>query len=359
MCKDEGKLMGMAADGHYDEKIYRILNSIIDYKNLRFFPSNTSSRTMITLDTMFNMGEFSTQEKRNIFCYNLQKLTNDLFLNFLNDLHKLYPEYKKLCFSGGLFANVKLNQKINELNWVDEIYVLPPMGDEGLALGACIYKAVQLGEITKPKKLNDVFFGISYSNDEIYEISKEFDFKRVEYSPEKIAKEINKGSIVGWFQGGSEHGPRALGARSILVKPTDINTHKVLNERLRRHDTMPFAPIILSEKFEDVFTTSKSKYTAEFMTLCFSTKEEWIDKIPAVIQKSDKTARPQVVCKEKLPKFWSILNEYYKLSGIPLLLNTSFNSHNEPIIENPIQAFSALKKGIIDKLIIEDYVYFN
>jgi carbamoyltransferase len=122
---------------------------------------------------------------------------------------------------------------------------------------------------------------------------------------------------------------------------------------------MPFAPIILSEKFEDVFTTSKSKYTAEFMTLCFSTKEEWIDKIPAVIQKSDKTARPQVVCKEKLPKFWSILNEYYKLSGIPLLLNTSFNSHNEPIIENPIQAFSALKKGIIDKLIIEDYVYFN
>jgi carbamoyltransferase len=122
---------------------------------------------------------------------------------------------------------------------------------------------------------------------------------------------------------------------------------------------MPFAPIILSEKFDEVFTSSKSKYTAEFMTLCFSTKEEWINKIPAVIQKSDKTARPQIVVKDKLPKFWNILNEYYKLSGIPLLLNTSFNSHNEPIIENPNQAFSSLKNGIIDKLIIEDYVYFN
>lgn len=359
MCKDEGKLMGMAPDGHYDERIYKILNSIIDYKDLRFFPSSTSSRTMTTLDIMFNRGEFNTQEKRNIFCYNLQKLTNDLFLKFISDLHNLYPDYKKLCFSGGLFANVKLNQKINELDWVDEIYVLPPMGDEGLALGGCIYKAVQLGEITKPKKLNDVFFGTKYSNDEIYEISKKYNFKRVEYSAEKMAKDINQGLIIGWFQNGSEHGPRALGGRSILVRPTDTHTHKVLNTRLKRYDTMPFAPIILSEKFDEVFTSSKSKYTAEFMTLCFSTKEEWINKIPAVIQKSDKTARPQIVVKDKLPKFWNILNEYYKLSGIPLLLNTSFNSHNEPIIENPNQAFSSLKNGIIDKLIIEDYVYFN
>jgi carbamoyltransferase len=214
-------------------------------------------------------------------------------------------------------------------------------------------------KITKPKKLNDVFFGTKYSNDEIYEISKKYNFKRVEYSAEKMAKDINQGLIIGWFQNGSEHGPRALGGRSILVRPTDTHTHKVLNTRLKRYDTMPFAPIILSEKFDEVFTSSKSKYTAEFMTLCFSTKEEWINKIPAVIQKSDKTARPQIVVKDKLPKFWNILNEYYKLSGIPLLLNTSFNSHNEPIIENPNQAFSSLKNGIIDKLIIEDYVYFN
>jgi carbamoyltransferase len=95
------------------------------------------------------------------------------------------------------------------------------------------------------------------------------------------------------------------------------------------------------------------------MTICYPTKEEWINKIPAVIQKSDKTARPQVVNKEKLPEFWEILNEYYQISGIPLLLNTSFNSHNEPIIDTPIQAFEKLKDGIIDKLVIENYVFYS
>lgn len=115
----------------------------------------------------------------------------------------------------------------------------------------------------------------------------------------------------------------------------------------------------MEEHFDNVFLCSKSKYSSEFMTLCYSTKEEWIDKIPAVIQKSDKTARPQTVRKENLPKFWEILNEYYKLSGIPVLLNTSFNVHNEPIIDNPKQAFDCLEKGIIDKLVIEDYVFSN
>jgi carbamoyltransferase len=122
---------------------------------------------------------------------------------------------------------------------------------------------------------------------------------------------------------------------------------------------MPFAPIVLDESFDEIFNLGKSKYTSEFMTMCYDTKEEWIEKIPAVIQKSDKTARPQIVKKEKLPLFWEILNEYKKISGIPVLLNTSFNSHNEPIIENPTQAFESLKKGIIDKLVIGNYVYIS
>jgi carbamoyltransferase len=144
MCKDEGKLMGMAPEGQYDEDIYKILNSVINYKDLNFFPSGTSSKTKFVVDSMFRKGYFETQKKREIYCYNLQKLTEDLMLNFLNDLHKLYPEYTKLCFSGGLFANVKLNQKINEIDWVKEIFVFPAMGDEGLSLGGCIRKSVEL-----------------------------------------------------------------------------------------------------------------------------------------------------------------------------------------------------------------------
>lgn len=358
MCKDEGKLMGMGPNGFYDEKIYKMLSSVINYNNFRFYPSASSSKTKFLADMLKINGYFDTQEKMEIYSYNLQKITEDLFLKFIDDLHKLYPEYKQLCFGGGLFANVKMNQKINELDWVDEIYIYPPMGDEGLSLGACIHKAVELGEITKPFEFNDVYFGKSYNNDEIYEISKNYNFRRKEYVSSEIAKNINDGEIVGWFQSGSEFGPRALGARSILVRPTETSTHTLLNQRLNRYDTMPFAPIIMEEYFDDVFTPSKSKYTSEFMTLCYNTNEEWIDRIPSVIQKSDKTARPQIVKKTKIPKFWEILNEYHQLSGIPLLLNTSFNSHNQPIIENPQQAFESLRLGVIDKLIIEDYVYF-
>jgi carbamoyltransferase len=308
---------------------------------------------------MYHQGAFDTKEKREIFSYNLQHYTNEMFVQFLTDLNKLYPEYRKFSFSGGLFGNVKLNQKINELDFVDEIFISPPMGDEGLPLGACIKKAVELGEITKPKKLQNVFFGIGYTNEEVETISKNYNFKKEFYSPDEIARELDKGKIIGWFQDRFEHGPRALGARSILVKPTDIDTHKVLNERLKRYEIMPFAPIVMEEHFDEIFYPSKSKYAAEFMTVCYSTRESWINKIPAVIQKSDKTARPQIVVKEKNKKFWGILNAYYNISGIPILLNTSFNSHNEPIIDSPNQAFDTLDKGIIDKLIIGDYVYYR
>jgi carbamoyltransferase len=359
ICKDEGKLMGMAPNGHYDEKIYKILNSCIDYENLKFFPSNTQGKTQVVIDSMFRKGYFQTKTQREIFSYNLQKLTEDLFISFLNDLHKRFPNYKKLCFAGGLFANVKLNQKINELDWVDEIYIYPAMGDEGLSLGACIYKAVQLGEWTKPKKLKNLYFGLKYSDDEVLSISKKFNFNITKYEPNLIAVDLNDGKIIGWFQDGFEYGPRALGARSILVRPTDIGTHEILNSRLKRYELMPFAPIVMDEYFDEIFTGNKSKYSAEFMTICYSTKESWIEKIPAVIQKSDKTARPQLVKKDNSPKFWEILNEYNKLSGIPVLLNTSFNSHNQPIIDNPEDAFYALESNIIDKLVIGNYVYTN
>lgn len=359
ICKDEGKLMGMAADGYYDQNIINMLKTVITYKDLKFSPSYTAGKTKFLVDSLRVMGYFNSKENREIFSYNLQYYTNDMFIRFMNDLHKLHPEYRKFAFSGGLFANVKLNQQINELDFVDEIYVYPAMGDEGLPLGACIKKAVELGEITKPIKLQNMFFGIGYSDEKVDEFSKNYKFKKEKYDSKAIAQDLNDGKIIGWYQDRFEHGPRALGARSILVKPTEIKTHKLLNERLRRYEIMPFAPIVMDEYFDEIFYPSKSKYSAEFMTVCYSTRESWIKKIPAVIQKSDKSARPQIVVKNKNEKFWGILNEYNKISGIPVLLNTSFNSHNEPIIDSPNQAFDTLEKGIVDKLVIGNYVYYR
>jgi carbamoyltransferase len=359
ICKDEGKLMGMAADGHYDQNIINMLKTVISYNDLKFSPSYTAGRTRMLVDSIRVTGGFNTKEQREIFSYNLQHYTNDMFIRFMKDIHKLHPEYRKFSFAGGLFANVKLNQQINELDFVDEMYVFPAMGDEGLPLGACIKKAVELGEITKPIKLQNMFFGIGYDDEEINSFSKNYNFQKERYDSKVIAQDLEDGKIIGWFQDRFEHGPRALGARSILVKPTEIKTHKVLNERLKRYEIMPFAPIVMEEHFDEIFYPFKSKYSAEFMTICYSTRESWIKKIPAVIQKSDKTARPQIVVKNKNEKFWDILNEYHKISKIPVLLNTSFNSHNEPIIDNPNQAFDTLEKGIVDKLVIGNYVYYN
>jgi carbamoyltransferase len=358
ICKDEGKLMGMAADGHYDQNIINMLKTVITYNDLKFSPSYTAGRTRMLVDSIRVTGGFNTKEQREIFSYNLQHYTNDMFIRFIKDIHKLHPEYRKFSFAGGLFANVKLNQQINELDFVDEMYVFPAMGDEGLPLGACIKKAVELGEITKPIKLQNMFFGIGYDDEEINSFSKNYNFQKERYDSKVIAQDLEDGKIIGWFQDRFEHGPRALGARSILVKPTEIKTHKVLNERLKRYEIMPFAPIVMEEHFDEIFYPFKSKYSAEFMTICYSTRESWIKKIPAVIQKSDKTARPQIVVKNKNEKFWDILNEYHKISKIPVLLNTSFNSHNEPIIDNPNQAFDTLEKGIVDKLVIGNYVYY-
>lgn len=357
-CKDEGKLMGMAPDGHYDERIYKFLKQVISYKNLQFYPADTIGKARFLGETMRRNGWFDTDEQIAVFAHNLQLVTEELVLEFFGDLHKMYPDYTQLSLAGGLFANVKLNQKINQLDWVDEVYIYPAMSDAGLSLGAAILKCRELGEgFQTPIRLDNVHFGLSYTDDEVLEHSQKWNVSRKPYNPIEMGRDLNDGKIIGWFQGGFEYGPRALGARSILVRPTDYDTHTELNKRLHRYDTMPFAPIVMSEHFEGIFVESKSKYTAEFMTMCYDTKEDWIEKIPAVIQKSDNTARPQVVDVNRLPKFWGIMNEYYKLSGIPVLLNTSFNAHNEPIINTPDNAFKHLTDGIIDKLIIGDYVY--
>ena len=188
-------------------------------------------------------------------------------------------------------------------------------------------------------------------------MTKNSNLKRKKADMKVVAEHLNEGSIIGWFKGKFEFGPRALGARSVLVRPTDAETHEKLNKRLGRNEVMPFAPIVLGERANDIFVTNnKSHYTAEFMTMCYDTREEWIDKIPAVVHKVDKSARPQLVFDYN--PFYEVLVEYEKLSNIPVLLNTSFNVHGEPIIDGPDQAIKHLLDGVVDYLVMEDFVYY-
>ena len=231
------------------------------------------------------------------------------------------------------------------------------MSDSGLALGAALCKAHEIGDIKTPIKLQDVYLGQSFTKE--YwdnELTKEDIYQTIPFDYGTIADLINDGKVLGLFIGRTEYGPRALGNRSIIVKPTEKETHENLNTKLKRTEIMPFAPSVLSDYSKVVFQTFKSEYTSEFMTLCYTTNPNWVNKLPAVIQELDSSARPQIVRKESNSIYYNIIENYRKISGIPVVLNTSFNAHGEPINNFPHQVLTHLKNNIVDYIVTEDYI---
>lgn len=363
ILKDEGKVMGMAGNGNYNERLYKLLKTTCHYipGSLEFGPIASQKKMIQVVSQLKLEGWFNETQMRFDVAFALQKLTEDIMLDFVNDLIRLYPDWsERLSFAGGLFANVKMNQKINELSHIKEIWVMPPMGDEGLALGSAIAQARLVGDWTLPKKLDNVFFGLEYSQNEIDDVANNYQFHYCDYVPQKAAQLLSDGKIGTFFNGKFEYGPRSLGARSIIVEATKRSTHDLLNTRLERHEVMPFAPVIMSDKAEDVFHfANKSSYAAEFMTCCYTVKDEWIERIPACIHSVDNTGRPQFANPDTNSDWYQLIKAYYDLTGIPVLLNTSFNGHGEPIIDNPQQAFKHLEKGTIDFLIAGQKIYFK
>ena len=166
ILKDEGKVVGLAAHGKFDKKIYKQIKSCLYYgDDFNFYPSGWESRFLYIFGKYEK--EFTLDKNfRNDFAYTLQYVTEEIFKEFLLDLRTSFPEYNKICLSGGLFANVKLNQMINNSGLFDEIFIHPAMGDSGLALGAAISKAVEVGDITSPLKLQDSYLGESFTKKE-------------------------------------------------------------------------------------------------------------------------------------------------------------------------------------------------
>ena len=360
ILKDEGKLVGLAGHGKFNEKIYKYLSYCLSYENFTHKKVGWFSMLQFVCHELNDDGWFTEEEKRQDLAATLQKFSEDMLLKLLIDIKQKYPEYKKLCLSGGLFANVKLNQYINNLDLYEEIYIHQAMGDAGLSLGSALIRAYELKEIEGPLKPENVFWVESFSkNDWMKIIKSNLNIKAEVFDIKKVAELINQGYVVGIAMGRTEYGPRALGNRSILVRPTDTETHKKLNERLHRTEIMPFAPSVLEEYADEIFHCDKSKYTAEFMTMCYQTRSEWIDKIPAVVHPIDKSARPQIIRKSANPMYYNIIDEYRKISGLPIVLNTSFNSHGEPINNYPHQLIKHLLDKSVDYIVTEDYIISN
>ena len=239
--------------------------------------------------------------------------------------------------------------------------MFPDMGDGGCAYGAAMCSELKRRNYsTKKSRCSNVYLGPGFTDNEIKEeLNKEVEiiFNKSRDIAKEAAGYIANGKIVGWFQGQMEYGPRALGHRSILACPKDATINKWLNDRMNRTEFMPFAPSCLYEYADDLFEITKPglKRAAEFMTITFRMKSRWAELAPAVSH-IDQTARPQLVRKEIEPLFHSLISEYMKVTGLPLLINTSFNVHEEPIVCKPSEAITALKLGKVDILCIGSFV---
>jgi len=361
--KDEGKVVGMAGHGKHEIFAYKSFNDAIKIEGIHTDKDDSGvlfGQVYLDFYTSFykRMGSRVYFGGKQDLAYNGQLVFEEKIVQLLTNLHNLYPNIKKIALAGGVFANVKLNKRINEQYWVNEAFIAPPMGDEGCALGCALTVHKMFNPEFKPFRLNDVFMGTSYTDDEVgdqyWDVNK---FSRELFTPQIAAKYLANGKIIGVFNGRYEHGPRALGNRSIIGEVTNPETYDKINNKLQRNDFMPFAPAVMEEHANTIFKVDKSAYTAEFMTMLYDTRPEWSERIPTVVHPKDKTARIQIVTPKSNPTFYKILDEYNKITGVPVLLNTSFNVHEEPIVCHPNEAFAHLENDVVDLLIINNFIY--
>lgn len=270
--------------------------------------------------------------------------------------------YGDVAMAGGVFANVKINQRVHEVDGVDSVFIHPGMTDEGVPLGAAFamyYEASGAKYDPGFEAMPHVYLGPDYTDEEI---GKELAKQGVEATlhedgaePE-IARLLSESAVVARFNGRMEYGPRALGNRTILYRPDDPSVNLWMNDALKRTEFMPFAPIVMTEHAEKCFQNIKgATNAARFMTITFDCTEWMAEVAPGVVH-IDNTARPQLVSERDNPSMHKILQEYEKLSGLPCLINTSFNMHEEPIVCTPSDAIRAFKLGNIDYLAIGNWI---
>jgi carbamoyltransferase len=271
---------------------------------------------------------------------------------------------RNLCVSGGVAMNVKMNGNLFEVNWLDTVYVYPVASDAGTSIGAGMAYYYEVNGGLKNTPIQNVYLGNSYSDDEIEQVVKKCNLT---YSiPESlesfVAKKITEGKIIGWFQMGMEAGQRALGARSILADPRTNKSREVVNAVIKyRQPWRPFCPSMLEVAAKKYFkhqckVTNNLQYPIfEHMTLTLTANEQAEKEIPAVVH-IDGTSRIQIVNSKANPRYYRLLKEFEKLTGIGVVLNTSFNIKGEPIVCTPADAIRTFYGTGLDLLVLGNCV---
>ncbi len=355
--RHEGKIVGLAAYGN-PEKLYSTFKKFIWHSKSRIIVRQRYK--LLSL-----VGQFEKKDAKHVAAA-AQRLLEEVtvaWIKYFIDKHKL----SNIILTGGVFANVKLNQRIHEIKAVKNVWVFPNMGDGGLGAGAALElyhrrnNASNNSTTTKTYQLENVYLGQDYSDEVIERQLKRYKltYQHHKNIEKEIAALISKKKVVARCDGAMEFGPRALGNRTIMYEAKDPEVNKWLNERLKRTEFMPFAPATLFEDREKCYkNVAGAEHSAEFMTITFDCTDFMRKNSPAAVH-VDNTARPQLVRKEVNPSFYKVIQEYKKITGIPTVINTSFNMHEEPIVCTPSDAIRSFLQGNLDYLAIGNFLVRN
>ncbi|GJQ43647.1 MAG: Decarbamoylnovobiocin carbamoyltransferase [Ignavibacteriaceae bacterium] len=375
---DEYKVMGLSPYGepkYVDQmkKIVRLLDNGLFELDESYFIHSTEGVAMtwnngapfigrIYSDRMIkefgqprDKDETLTQYHKDLAA-SVQKHCEDVIFHILNHLQKR-TGLKNICIAGGVAQNSVANGKVLQLTVFENIYIPSAGYDAGTAIGSAFWHYHQILGMERKYFVRDAYFGAQYSDDEIERELKEakVNYKRCSSDSETIeqtAQMLADGAVIGWFQGRTEFGPRALGNRSVLVHPGRPDAKDLINSKIKRRESFrPFAPSILREYVNEYFEQEDDVY---FMEKVFQIRIEKRNGLPAVTH-VDGSGRLQTVHKDVSPKYYALIDKFREKTGLPILLNTSFNE-NEPIVNHPKEAIDCFLRTEMDAIVLENCI---
>jgi len=367
------KLIRLGSDGsfHLDMKYFSFDRSSTDTYNEKFVelmgPPRAAESPFFTEESGYpsyfgsKPADFTKQAENNQHYANIassiQSVTEDVLVHMSRHLQQR-TGLKRLCLAGGVALNSVANGRILRESGFDEIFVQPAAGDGGGALGAALWAHHVVAGRPRKFQMDHAYWGDEHSNGSIVDYLNSQSVKHESFDNEdalcrKAVAALEGGSVVGWMQGRFEWGPRALGNRSILADPRRAEMKEIVNTKIKfREPFRPFAPSVLIDKAPDFFDARIAKQLpARFMAMVADVRPEAKSKIPAVTH-VDGTARLQTVLPETNPLYARLLSEFERATGVPILLNTSFNLRGEPIVNTPAETLSSFARSGMDMVVM-------
>lgn len=344
MNRHEGKITGLAAAGSYQPEVQEFVDKLIEFRDGTII-SHAIFGNYFRLKSL--LARFQLED----ICFAFQKRLEEVVLNYVSHYLSHRPDLDNMAVGGGVFANVRLNQRLAALPGIHKFFVFPNMGDGGSCIGAAY-----MAQPPIRAELRNLYTGPSFNRELV---SKELERAQLVYRmpsdiPQAVAEILAQGKAVARFSGPMEFGPRALGNRSVLISASDSSATEILNKRLRRNDFMPFAPATMFELASRCYRfDERVSIPLEMMTVSVNCTDWMKSSCPAAVH-VDGTARPQIV--HPGSEFHKILKAYYEMTGQPALINTSFNLHEEPIVCSPMDAIKTYLSSGLDALVIEGFL---